>query len=67
MNSAKGDTYPGSGIGLATCYVVSAYGYHLDPKVYLIDRLPKCVAHSSSAEFRRNDEYLIIWSKHLGS
>jgi lipoprotein-releasing system permease protein len=27
-------------IGLATCYVVSHYGYHLDPKVYLIDRLP---------------------------
>jgi lipoprotein-releasing system permease protein len=27
-------------IGLITCYVVSAYGYHLDPKVYLIDRLP---------------------------
>ena len=29
-----------SAIGLATCYVVSSYGYHLDPKVYLIDRLP---------------------------
>ncbi|HEX4419743.1 MAG TPA: ABC transporter permease [Kofleriaceae bacterium] len=27
-------------IGLGTCYVVSHYGYHLDPKVYLIDRLP---------------------------
>jgi lipoprotein-releasing system permease protein len=27
-------------IGLATCFVVSNYGYHLDPKVYLIDRLP---------------------------
>jgi lipoprotein-releasing system permease protein len=27
-------------IGLITCYVVSAYGYHLDPRVYLIDRLP---------------------------
>jgi lipoprotein-releasing system permease protein len=27
-------------IGLATCYVVGRYGYHLDPKVYLIDRLP---------------------------
>jgi lipoprotein-releasing system permease protein len=27
-------------IGLVTCYVVSRYGYHLDPKVYLIDRLP---------------------------
>jgi lipoprotein-releasing system permease protein len=33
-------TVLGVGIGLATCYVVSAYGYHLDPKVYLIDRLP---------------------------
>src|SRR5262249_4306029 len=30
----------GVGIGLVTCVVVSAYGYHLDPKVYLIDRLP---------------------------
>jgi lipoprotein-releasing system permease protein len=27
-------------VGLATCYVVAGYGYHLDPKVYLIDRLP---------------------------
>ncbi len=33
-------TLIGVAIGLATCYVVSAYGYHLDPKVYLIDRLP---------------------------
>lgn len=33
-------TLVGVGIGLATCYVVSSYGYHLDPKVYLIDRLP---------------------------
>ncbi len=33
-------TVLGVGIGLATCYVVSAYGYHLDPKVYLIDKLP---------------------------
>jgi len=33
-------TLIGVGIGLATCYVVSGYGYHLDPKVYLIDRLP---------------------------
>jgi len=33
-------TLIGVGIGLVTCYVVSAYGYHLDPKVYLIDRLP---------------------------
>lgn len=30
----------GIAIGLVTCYVVSSYGYHLDPKVYLIDRLP---------------------------
>ena len=27
-------------IGLVTCSVMSRYGYHLDPKVYLIDRLP---------------------------
>jgi lipoprotein-releasing system permease protein len=27
-------------LGLAICYVVSEYGYHLDPKVYLIDKLP---------------------------
>jgi lipoprotein-releasing system permease protein len=27
-------------IGLGFCFVVSRYGYHLDPKVYLIDRLP---------------------------
>ena len=33
-------TLIGVGVGLATCYVVSEYGYHLDPKVYLIDRLP---------------------------
>lgn len=33
-------TLIGVGIGLATCYVVSSYGYQLDPKVYLIDRLP---------------------------
>ena len=33
-------TLVGVAIGLVTCYVVSAYGYHLDPKVYLIDRLP---------------------------
>lgn len=33
-------TLIGVAIGLATCYVVSSYGYHLDPKVYLIDRLP---------------------------
>jgi lipoprotein-releasing system permease protein len=33
-------TFFGVAIGLVTCKVVSAYGYHLDPKVYLIDRLP---------------------------
>lgn len=33
-------TLLGLGIGLSTCFVMSAYGYHLDPKVYLIDRLP---------------------------
>lgn len=27
-------------VGLVTCKVVGTYGYHLDPKVYLIDRLP---------------------------
>jgi lipoprotein-releasing system permease protein len=35
-----GGTAIGVAIGLATCYVMSRYGYHLDPKVYLIDRLP---------------------------
>jgi lipoprotein-releasing system permease protein len=33
-------TLIGVALGLAICYVVSSYGYHLDPKVYLIDRLP---------------------------
>ncbi|HTL35332.1 MAG TPA: ABC transporter permease [Kofleriaceae bacterium] len=33
-------TLIGIAVGLVTCYVVSGYGYHLDPKVYLIDRLP---------------------------
>ena len=33
-------TLIGVGIGLAICFVVSSYGYHLDPKVYLIGRLP---------------------------
>jgi lipoprotein-releasing system permease protein len=33
-------TLIGVSIGLVTCYVVAGYGYHLDPKVYLIDRLP---------------------------
>jgi lipoprotein-releasing system permease protein len=27
-------------IGLATCHLVGRHGYHLDPGVYLIDRLP---------------------------
>jgi lipoprotein-releasing system permease protein len=27
-------------IGMVTCFVVSRYGFHLDPKVYLIDQLP---------------------------
>jgi lipoprotein-releasing system permease protein len=36
-------TLVGVGVGLVTCYVVSGYGYHLDPKVYLIDRLPIAV------------------------
>ena len=30
----------GVAVGLATCYAVGGYGYRLDPKVYLIDRLP---------------------------
>ncbi len=30
----------GLGIGVTTCWVVARYGYRLDPKVYLIDRLP---------------------------
>ncbi len=30
----------GLAIGLVICYVVAGYGYHLDPKVYLIDKLP---------------------------
>jgi lipoprotein-releasing system permease protein len=33
-------TVIGIGLGISTCYVVRAYGYPLDPKVYLIDRLP---------------------------
>jgi lipoprotein-releasing system permease protein len=33
-------TLIGMSIGLITCHVLSAYGYRLDPKVYLIDRLP---------------------------
>ncbi len=33
-------TVVGIGLGVSTCYVVRGYGYPLDPKVYLIDRLP---------------------------
>lgn len=33
-------TLCGIGIGVITCTVVRSYGYRLDPKVYLIDRLP---------------------------
>jgi lipoprotein-releasing system permease protein len=36
-------TIVGVAIGLAVCAVVSAYGFHLDPKVYLIDELPVVV------------------------
>ena len=30
----------GVGVGLLTCYLVDAHGFRLDPKVYMIDRLP---------------------------
>lgn len=33
-------TSVGIGLGVATCMIVRGYGYKLDPKVYLIDRLP---------------------------
>jgi lipoprotein-releasing system permease protein len=33
-------TLVGVTVGVITCFVVSGYGYRLDPKVYLIDRLP---------------------------
>ncbi|HUH05160.1 MAG TPA: ABC transporter permease [Kofleriaceae bacterium] len=33
-------TFFGLTIGLTICWTVGDYGYHLDPKVYLIDRLP---------------------------
>jgi lipoprotein-releasing system permease protein len=33
-------TIMGVTIGLVACYVMHEYGFHLDPKVYLIDRLP---------------------------
>jgi lipoprotein-releasing system permease protein len=36
-------TLVGVGVGLVTCFVVSGYGYKLDSKVYLIDRLPIAV------------------------
>lgn len=33
-------TAVGIGLGVAICVIVRGYGYKLDPKVYLIDRLP---------------------------
>lgn len=33
-------TLIGVGLGLAICHVLAGYGFQLDPKVYLIDRLP---------------------------
>jgi lipoprotein-releasing system permease protein len=39
-------TAAGLGIGLTLCEVVSRYNYRLDPKVYLIDRLPITVHYS---------------------
>ncbi len=33
-------TLVGIGLGVAFCVVLRGYGYRLDPKVYLIDRLP---------------------------
>jgi lipoprotein-releasing system permease protein len=33
-------TVVGIALGVATCVIVRGYGYKLDPKVYLIDRLP---------------------------
>ena len=33
-------TIAGLSLGLTVCEVISRYGYRLDPKVYLIDRLP---------------------------
>ena len=36
-------TVLGLAIGLAVCWLVAGYGYHLDSKVYLIDRLPIAV------------------------
>lgn len=37
---AGAGTLVGVGLGLLICHVIGNYGYHLDPKVYLIDRLP---------------------------
>lgn len=39
-------TLVGIGLGVSTCIVVRSYGYRLDPKVYLIDRLPISVRPS---------------------
>jgi lipoprotein-releasing system permease protein len=36
-------TVCGLALGLAICFLVSRYQYHLDPRVYLIDRLPVTV------------------------
>jgi lipoprotein-releasing system permease protein len=36
-------TLLGIGLGLTACWAVKEFGYHLDPKVYLIDRLPIAV------------------------
>nr|HEX4313707.1 ABC transporter permease [Kofleriaceae bacterium] len=40
MTIGLAGTIVGLAVGLVTCKVVGTYGYHLDPKVYLIDRLP---------------------------
>jgi lipoprotein-releasing system permease protein len=37
-------TLLGIGLGLTACWAVGNYGYGLDPKVYLIDRLPISVS-----------------------
>ncbi|HEX9328612.1 MAG TPA: FtsX-like permease family protein, partial [Reyranella sp.] len=42
-------TLLGLAIGLTLCKVVERYNYHLDPKVYLIDRLPIAVNPSEVA------------------
>jgi lipoprotein-releasing system permease protein len=38
-------TAAGIGLGLLVCAVVQRYGYALDPKVYLIDRLPVRISY----------------------